>query len=202
MKRLIIIFLLIIYFCLCSISAYSLPEGAFARLGIGEINDLVFSPDGSILAVATDFALHIYDASNWSQLAYYENGMSMNSIDFSRDGSILAIGSSDATIRLWDVRKNHVVNALIAHKGRVNSVSFSPDGKFLASSEDKDNSIFLWDIQKRQLIAKLTGHSKYVFSVSFSSDGKFLVSSGADNVALIWDVEKRQVVDKLNEGWS
>jgi WD40 repeat protein len=67
------------------------------------------------------------------------------------------------------------------------SVSFSPDGKTLASGSF-DNSIKLWDITTGKEIRTLQGHSNFVDSVSFSPDGKTLASGSYDNTIKLWDI--------------
>jgi hypothetical protein len=63
-------------------------------------------------------------------------------------------------------------NRLSGHGDDVTSVSFSPDGKTLASAS-KDATIKLWSLDGR-VMKTLTGHSGDVTSVSFSPDGKTL----------------------------
>jgi WD40 repeat protein len=69
----------------------------------------------------------------------------VNSVAFSPDGRLLASGSSDRTIKLWDVATGREVRTLSGHTDIVTSVAFSPDGRLLASGSD-DKTIKLWDI--------------------------------------------------------
>ncbi|MBM3216929.1 hypothetical protein FJZ36_18700, partial [Candidatus Poribacteria bacterium] len=104
-------------------------------------------------------------------------------------------GSSDKTVRLWDVASRREVAALAGHTSDVLSVSFSPDGRTLASGSD-DNTVRLWDVASRREVAALAGHTEPVLSVSFSPDGRTLASGSYQEVRL-WDVASRREVASL-----
>ena len=85
---------------------------------------------------------------------------------------------------------------LEGHSGFVSSVSFSPDGKVLASGS-WDHTIKLWDVDSRREIATLKGHSDKVYSVSFSPDGQVLASGSRDHTIKLWDVDSRRLIATL-----
>ncbi|WP_414586543.1 eIF2A-related protein [Scytonema sp. PCC 10023] len=80
-------------------------------------------------------------------------------------------------------------NRLQKHEDAVHSVSFSPDGKTLASGS-ADNTIKLWNLDG-SLRNTLEDHKGIVYSVSFSPDGKILASGSADNTIKLWDQDGR-----------
>lgn len=80
---------------------------------------------------------------------------------------------------------------LEGHTGsRVNSVSFSPDGRLLVSGGD-DKTIRLWDVKvgKELPVSPLQGHFNGVVSAVFSRDGKFVASGSNDHFVRLWDAQ-------------
>ncbi|WP_366514155.1 AAA-like domain-containing protein [Moorena sp. SIO3I6] len=77
------------------------------------------------------------------------------------------------------------------HQNSVNSVSFSPDGKTLATASS-DKTVRVWDLEGNQL-ALLTGHQGSIRSVRFSRDGKTLATASSDHTVRIWDLEGNQL---------
>lgn len=71
--------------------------------------------------------------------------------------------------------------------GDINSVAYSPDGRFVLTGGD-DGSPRLWDVATGQQIRSFVGHKGGVTSVAFSSDGRFVLTGGRDGTARLWDV--------------
>jgi glucose/arabinose dehydrogenase len=73
------------------------------------------------------------------------------------------------------------------HNSEVNSVAFSPDGRYLATGA-RDKTAKLWEVSTGGEIRTFTGHSSWVHSVAFSPDGKYLATGSLDNTAKLWEV--------------
>ncbi|KAJ7097617.1 hypothetical protein C8R44DRAFT_643164 [Mycena epipterygia] len=110
----------------------------------------------------------------------------VNSVAFSPDGKRIVSGSSDTTLRLWDVETGEGVGQpLIGHTDFVNSVMFSPDGRQIVSGSG-DATVRLWDAESGEpLGVPFIGHTNAVTSVAFSSDGKQIVSGSEDRTIRI-----------------
>ena len=83
-----------------------------------------------------------------------------------------------------------------ANKKCVSAVSFSPDGKLLASGGG-DNTVKLWDVATGKEIKTLSGHTNEVWGVSFSPDGKLLASGSRDKKVKLWDVTTGKEINTL-----
>lgn len=94
----------------------------------------------------------------------------------------------------------------LAQPGEVWQISFSHDGKRLASC-GADESIYIWDTTTLELSRKLDGrHKQGVGNIAWSPDDSMLVSCGRDNCARLWDLNVRQPApifpDLIRESYS
>ena len=87
------------------------------------------------------------------------------------------LGGRDGTVRLWDVDTGRTLTTLAGHALGVNSVSFSPDGRTLATGNWGD-TVRLWDVDTGRTLITLDTWT--VNSVSFSPDGRTLATGGQD----------------------
>ena len=74
---------------------------------------------------------------------------------------------------------------LAEHLLTVNSVSFSPDGKAIASASD-DGTVKIWTSYGEE-IATFARHVGPVYSASFSPTGEIIASAGDDGRVKLWD---------------
>ena len=81
---------------------------------------------------------------------------------------------------------------LEGHNGWVRSVSFSPDGKTLATASE-DNTVRLWSMDGQELL-RLLGQNQDFRSVRFSPDGQRIAAISADNTLNLWSVDGRALM--------
>ncbi len=176
-------------------TVWGMPEGALGRLGRGNIRDVVFSSDGSKLAVVSGIGTWIYDAHSGAELCLIPGAIGRGA--FSPDGSTLASARSDGTAHLWDLASGEIQADLGDYEGswstwvHVRSIGFSPDGFTLAIATGS-GLITLWDVASKQIRVTIKDHLHWgdylpwYLTAAFSPDGSTL-ASGSDAVRL-WDV--------------
>ena len=76
---------------------------------------------------------------------------------------------------------------LIGHRLRVTAVSWSPDGKWLATGSE-DGTAKIWEVAAGRELVTLRGHTSGLRSVCWSPDGKRLATASEDGTGKVWEV--------------
>lgn len=184
----------------------------YARVTQGEdkkrtIEQMAFSPDGRMLALATQgilssptekgVAITLVDAINGKTvrtLQGHEN--SVRCVAFHPAGKSLASGSSDKTIRIWDIESGRELKRLEGHEAPVTTVAVSPDAKRVASGS-MDDSIRLWDLATGKEMGQLSGAEPAC--IAFSPDSRILAWTNSSNDSTIHfvDVASRKEIHQI-----
>ncbi|MGH7495081.1 MAG: caspase family protein [bacterium] len=162
---------------------------------LSDINDIAFSPDGKLLAIAgNDGTVRLGDMQTGVEHhALHGHNHSVMAVAFSPDGRWLASASLDSTIRLWEVTSASHVQTIVGTRGGVLSLAFSPDGKWLASAAG-DSVIRIWNFLKGQPGSIIRNQSMGALQrVAYSPDGRYLASASADQTVRVWDLSSHSI---------
>ena len=119
------------------------------------------------------------------------HGEGLTDVAFSHDGRSLATASTDGTARIWDVKSATQQKILAGHNGSVDSVSFSPNDRYVLTASFHDRTVRLWVAQAGQQIALLAGPDDPTNVVpaftraNFNSDGTRVAIASADQAARV-----------------
>lgn len=159
------------------------------------VTSLGFSHDGSILATAADFddAVKLWDTKTGAGIVSLEGHPTISaSLAWAPSSMKLAVGGA-GEITLWERKSNWTSRTISAVESYPTALSFSPDGKILASGGD-DSVIDLWEVATGRRLARLHGHHDDVTAVEFAPNGKTLVSGSKDGTVKLWNVETERSV--------
>mmetsp|Transcript_13361 Transcript_13361/g.26162 ORF Transcript_13361/g.26162 Transcript_13361/m.26162 type:complete len:363 (+) Transcript_13361:25-1113(+) len=107
-------------------------------------------------------------------------------ISCSASGRLVATGSSDETIRLFDVVQLRDYSALYGHEGAVSCVEFYKDSHMLSGAGD--GRIIVWETSKWSKLATLAAHKGGVSSISIHPSGRVALSVGKDGYLKLWNL--------------
>lgn len=185
---------------------WHLPEGAKARLGRGKLNHIIFSPDGTRVAVSTAIGIWVYDAHTTEAVSLF-SGIQTGEIDkylptkppealtFSADALMVA-SAHGSTIYIWDTVTGTAFAMLDEHPDAIKAIALSPDSTKLATAGG-DWVVRLWEVRTGKYINSLRGHTGAVNALAFSPDGKILASAGT--TLRLWDAETGELRNADNE---
>lgn len=171
------------------------------------IRSLALSPDGSLVAVGTHGAggelpesgeIRIWKTSNGEHLRTLTlqrivpqggQSTSIKALALNPDGTRVAAALAgrrpgdktgrDAIIRIWDIETGDQALDLEGHETAITTLTFSPDGTYLAAAGD-DRLVRIWDTGTGEPLADLRMPVMRVHALTFSPDGTLLAAGGGD----------------------
>lgn len=121
----------------------------------------------------------------------YQSAPVVSAIAYSPDGTLMAV-SGFREILVHKADGSELVARLVGRSQRIESLAFSPDGKFLAAvggTPSLFGEVQFWDLETKTLKFSNTFANETLFGGSFSDDGTKFAFGGGDNSARVINVE-------------
>ncbi|KAF9356570.1 hypothetical protein BGX34_009860, partial [Mortierella sp. NVP85] len=168
---------------------------------IGEATQIVYSPQGDIVASAgsDDTIVRLWSAETGDCLRLLAgHSQDICSMVFSPKGDRIISSSLDKTVRIWDVGVRTSQRTSGSHNGRVHMVKCSPKGDQVASCSG-DMTVRLWDVETGSCRHILRGHSKEISCIAYSSEGDQIATGSDDDTVRLWDTETGRCTHTLTD---
>ena len=157
---------------------------------------MAYSHDGKLIAVGNYRGdTQIFDAATGQQIRLFKGSdiHSVESLAFSPDSTRIVVPAA-TDIAGFDIQAGNQISISQGHTGQVHAVTYSPDGRFVASGAC-DLTVRLWKEETAEALEPvLHGHVDIISSVFFSPDGRVIVSGSRDTTIRLWDLEKARAL--------
>ncbi len=158
-----------------------------------------FTPDGKMLATATQDAIWLWDMATRQVVARF-NGHSaeLRAMVISPDGKTLASGSRDRSVILWDLATRGQRHTLQTDTGII-ALAFSPDGQQLATTGfgAGTTKTKLWDVESGEEVLPRPSMPSYGLSVVFSPDSQ-MAAVGSLGSVNVWDLANAEILKTID----
>ncbi|OLL25250.1 DNA excision repair protein ERCC-8 [Neolecta irregularis DAH-3] len=156
---------------------------------------------GLFITSSLDHTVKVWDTNSLEEACAFQIDSKVYAHSVSASG-VVACGAEYPQIRLCDLRTGGSTHHLVAHRGQVFALQWSPRNEYILSSGGMDGTIRLWDIRRAAgclasldqhnsgelLGAMNTGHTGACNGLQFTSDGIHLISLGHDERIRVWDL--------------
>lgn len=177
-------------------SADGIPVKQF-RKHQASVNDAIFTSDGKkVITISSDSTARVCNLETDSDVVLKTMDV-FTSVCPSPEPNVFALGTNSGDIIIYDISGKELCK-FHGHDGRVNSVVFSPDGKYLLSTS-LDKTAVLWD-NIGQMKYTFRGYANYFNSAVFSPDGKYIVTTSNDGFARMWTIDGKDIMDFEHDG--
>lgn len=200
---------------------YDTSDLSFASRQMTNLEDyrgaynLVFHPDGNLLAGSIGCIIHVWDSDTGDEVAQYvpaaENDLfercPLWGLDYSPDGTLLA-AITFFGLGVWDTETGELYASFTFDELGMSQagffaqgLSFSPNGEYLAFADSFDERLYIWTLNPRETPFAIegSGFALEIRDIAFDPTNSNIVATANGNNAgvQLWDIDARRIGDYI-----
>jgi tricorn protease-like protein len=172
---------------------------------LGRVYSVAVTPDGRyVVSGSWDWTVRVWELGTGREVHRFTgHKKQVYSVAVTPDGRYVVSGSGgsgserdtwivDNTVRLWELETGQDVRPLTGHESGVNSVTVTPDGRYVVSGS-WDWTVRVWELETGEEVRRLMGTSG-VTSMAVTPDGRYVLTGSEDRTVRVWELETGQEV--------
>ena len=167
-----------------------LPKENFRAAHQDQVNSVAFSPDGKLLATASnDGFVRVLDSSTGREISRLKHADFVSAVAFAHAGRLVATASADRTARVMDVSTGKE-KWRAEHGGPVTALAASPVSGSIATAAgaNGDAEVRIYELESGAQRWRVS-HQDTVNELAFSPNGRLVATASDDHTARVVDAE-------------
>ncbi len=154
-----------------------------------------WSNDGNFIVCSNLWGseLFIIDLKNQMSISRIRFPSHIKTFEISPNSNFIAVSDEDNAINIYSIETQSKIKELRSHKESINSLSWSPNEKYLASGS-YDTNVKIWDIENSKVITTLSNNNT-IEDVEWSFSGENIASIDRDRNLRVWGT--KPVIQKV-----
>jgi WD40 repeat protein len=178
-----------------------------SQWGKGRIKDVVYTPDGQYILLATPFGMVEYASTSLEQTNILLADMSVFRLVFSPDGSRLAAACTDGSVAVLTYPGYGMVRTLDVNQTLVpgdffmmTDLAFSEQNSFLSISFHQVETIARWDLHSGERLQDADLHAGRLIGLIPAGDAYAVLNNNGELELYRFDVQQPFAV--ITQGWG
>ena len=175
----------------------------------GSFDHIAFSPDGRRAVTGGTAGVFVWNLDSGEMLQFVQGAFPSKSqvsgpcTSFSPDGKYFITADTEDSVILWDAQSYEEIrvferdsNLAGSAEGRINAISFSPDGRLAVSAGER---LILWDVSSGRMSRVFKGHENGspIVNAIITPDGRTVISGGWDAAIRMWSIASGEEVNAI-----
>lgn len=138
-----------------------------------------------LISGGTEKKIYLWDQAGAKEI--HNSTVKINAIATSPSENVIAIGKQDGSIQLYDITTGQISNFASEEGLPVVSLSYSENGRYLASGNEK-GVVKIWDMKAKATPPSIfRGHTARVNYIRFNKDNTRLATGSFDRTVRLWN---------------